>query len=70
MIRLHLLITDYRPEEMRVVERGKRCFSVESKRRDRTNWVEQKAWGNLEDAILDCVNWYPNPGSELQSQRK
>jgi len=68
MIHLQLPITEYRPEEMRVVELGERCFSVESKPRDR--WISHKTWGTLEDAILDCVNWYKNPKSELQAQRK
>jgi hypothetical protein len=61
--------TSYRPEAMRVVMRDK-WFLVQSKRPGRDRWITQKEWLCKEDAILDCINWYPNPNARLEVKSK
>jgi hypothetical protein len=65
---LLLYLTDYRPEFMRVVERDN-WFLVQTKRPGR-KWITQKEWLCKEDAILDCINWYPNPEAKLMVRSK
>ncbi len=55
---LSLPIAPHRPEEIQVIETPK-MFVVQSRRPGQSAWIVLSERMELEDAILDAVNWYP-----------
>lgn len=62
VIHLKLQVTEYCPEEMRVVEhKDLGLFTVQSFSKIVGDWIVNAEWKSLDAAIQDCKNWYPNP---------
>ena len=56
--------TSYRSEDIRVIKRDS-WFFVQSKSPERGYWINERKWATKEDAIMDAVECYPNPDSQL-----
>ena len=70
---MHLPITSYRPEAMRVSERkvanqgtgAPVWYEVETLRPGTDRWIEQKTHATAELAVADARNWYPAPEAKV-----
>ncbi|WP_199028468.1 hypothetical protein [Ralstonia sp. ASV6] len=61
---LFLPVTDFRPEAMRVSKRvtsDATWYEVEIYHPERNSWIEQKTHSDLQVAVDDATNWYPDP---------
>jgi len=64
---LDLPVTEFRPEEMRVLDNGSGLFLVQTKSSE-GEWITQKEHADKDAAIADAEGWYKKPFEALGDQ--